>query len=385
MDDDVGAHLDPRRQVGRLRPQQARAAEVVSGEARPAPRRRGRRNARLRPTAAGGCDARHARRPRRRRCRRAGRGWSRRRPPRSTPARERRRRSRRARRHWRVPRCVEQLLRFLLRRRDRPWRDRGEVLDQRRRRHRARQPADRAHDVDAQLVGDVVALDVLAERVGDDVVVDGALQLGDAAGPGRAWRAAPAARATPASPARERARTSAAPPSARGAPPARRRRPRARRGRRRPAARAAAAIARGSLTRAERLDGASPHVGRAMPGVERQRVDRRLVGAQRVRLAQLAERVERRLQARRRAARGQHLESGSTARGRSRRARASPPPRSPPSSSAPISARRNASSRSAGKVGAAASASAAPLALALARGARRLRSARRGRPRGTAR
>ena len=37
---------------------------------------------------------------------------------------------------------------------------------------------DRAHDVDAQAVGDVVALEVLAERRGDDVVVYSALLLG---------------------------------------------------------------------------------------------------------------------------------------------------------------------------------------------------------------
>ena len=39
--------------------------------------------------------------------------------------------------------------------------------------------ADRAHDVDAQRIGDVVALDVLAQRRRHDVVVDAALQLGE--------------------------------------------------------------------------------------------------------------------------------------------------------------------------------------------------------------
>ncbi len=135
---------------------------------------------------------------------------------------------------------------------------------------------------------------------------------------------------------------------------------------------------------AERLDGAPAHVGSAMPRVERQRVDRRLVGPQRARLAQLAERVEHRQQPRRRRARGQHLEErlgrggrprGAQRPGRLDRCRVVAADHRQPQRLQPVGRKPGRRGRALG----------GGLGLGLVRGARRVLGLRRACPRATAR
>ena len=210
--------------------------------------------------------------------------------------------------HWDAPRLIEQLLRFLLRGPVVLGGDRGDVVDQRRRRHRARQTPDRAKHVDAQLVRNVRTLDVLAQGVGDDPVLDGAVQLGDPrdhVGGGQRRHGTGHARIAHG---QEREH-----PLCRLGLVARRQRfggrgAHVRRGvtqplqqdRRRPRV----------VDGAQRLDGAPPDVGRPVPAVELERVEGRLVGAQHVGRAQLPERVQHRLQPGRSRSRRQHFAQG---------------------------------------------------------------------------